>query len=91
VVPDFGDPTPLDLSQPGLSPVRRHFELQRSALSLNWIGPYRSAPPTAQPKAQITLRPRASDAEVIDSLVRDHGTNRSKLVTIALTAHLPDA
>lgn len=56
-----------------------------------FAGARRSAPPTAQPKAQITLRPRASDAEVIDSLARDHGTNRSKLVTIALTAHLPDA
>jgi uncharacterized protein (DUF1778 family) len=56
-----------------------------------FAGPLRSAPATAQPKAQITLRPRASDAEVIDTLARDHGTNRSKLVTIALNAHLPDA
>jgi hypothetical protein len=56
-----------------------------------FAGPLRSAPATAQPKAQITLRPRASDAEIIDTLARDHGTNRSKLVTIALNAHLPDA
>jgi hypothetical protein len=53
-----------------------------------FVGARRAAPATAQPKAQITLRPRASDAETIDALARDHGTNRSKLVTIALTAHL---
>lgn len=45
----------------------------------------------AQPKAQITLRPRVSDAEVIDALARDHDTNRSKLVSVALDAHLKDA
>lgn len=53
-----------------------------------FAGTSRSRAAAAQPKAQITLRPRTSDAEVIDALARDHGTNRSKLVTVALTAHL---
>lgn len=53
-----------------------------------FAGTGRSRSATAQPKAQITLRPRTSDAEVIDGLARDLGTNRSKLVEVALTAHL---
>lgn len=55
-----------------------------------FAGTNRSRPAAAQPKAQITLRPRTSDAEVIDALARDLGTNRSKLVTVALRAHLTD-
>lgn len=55
-----------------------------------FTGSDRSRSVAAQPKAQITLRPRSGDAEVIDALARKHGTNRSKLVTVALTAHLTD-
>lgn len=48
-----------------------------------------SAPATINPKVQITLRPRSSDAAVIDRLAADLGTSRSLLVSLALQAHLP--
>ena len=48
-----------------------------------------SAPATINPKVQITLRPRSSDAAVIDKLAADLGTSRSLLVSLALQAHLP--
>lgn len=41
-----------------------------------------------QPKVQITLRPRRSDAAVVDQLAASHSISRSQLVTLALTAHL---
>ena len=50
-----------------------------------------SAPATVNAKVQITLRPRRSDAAVIDRLAADFGTNRSQLVSLALDAHLPRA
>lgn len=53
-----------------------------------FAGTNRSRSVAAQPKAQITLRPRTSDADVIDALARDLGTSRSKLVEVALSAHL---
>jgi hypothetical protein len=43
---------------------------------------------TVQPKVQITLRPRRSDATVIDQLAASHCVSRSQLVSLALTAHL---
>lgn len=50
-------------------------------------GPSSSAA-VVQPKVQITLRPRRSDAAVIDELAASHSVSRSQLVTLALTAHL---
>lgn len=47
-----------------------------------------SAAAIIQPKVQITLRPRSSDAAVIDQLATSHGVSRSQLVALALSAHL---
>lgn len=47
-----------------------------------------SAATAVQPKVQITLRPRSSDAAVIDQLATTHGVSRSQLVSLALDAHL---